>query len=79
MSTTYDLNNPTLIHFIDSWKKGSYAIYTINENVSIETGKNTIYPREIILDMGWHQINYKPKSVEKLVSFLKSQNIIPKY
>ena len=78
MQTVDDLNNQTLIYFIESWKKGNYDIYKINENVSIETGKNTIRPREIFLDMGWHQIRYEPRSVEKLMSFLKGHNIIPK-
>ena len=68
----------TIIEFLDTWEKGSYGIYTINENAFIETGKNANHPREIILDLGWHQIHYEPGSVEKLMSFLKSQNIILK-
>ena len=68
----------TIIEFLDTWEKGSYGIYTINENAFLETGKDMTHPREIILDMGWHQIRYEPGSVEKLVSFLKTRNIIPK-
>ena len=68
----------TINEFLDTWEKGSYGIYTINENSFIETGKNMSRPREIILNLGWHQILYEPGSVEKLVSFLKSRNIIPK-
>ena len=68
----------TTIDFIESWEKGSYSIYKVNEDVFIETGKNREHPHEIILDMGWHQIHYEPGSAEKLVYFLKSRNIIPK-
>jgi hypothetical protein len=68
----------TINEFLDTWEKGSYGIYTINENAILETGKDMTRPHEIILDMGRHQIRYEPGSVEKLVSFLKSRNIISK-